>query len=58
MNDSFRLLDPVRQADAARQFTPGEFFWHGLAMSAILLAVLGLALVTLWPLLGMPVLIQ
>lgn len=40
------------------QFTPGEFFRHGLVMSAILLLVLGLAMVTFWPLLGMPVLAQ
>ena len=48
---------PNAIAYGSEQFTAGEFFWHGLAMSAILLAVLGLALVTLWPLLGMPVLI-
>ncbi|MCS6787398.1 MAG: SLC13 family permease [Thiobacillaceae bacterium] len=41
----------------SKQFTTGEFFKHGLAMSAILLIVLGLALLTLWPWLGMPILI-
>jgi len=40
----------------SRQFTTGEFFKHGMAMSAILLVVLGVAMVTLWPLLGMPIL--
>lgn len=40
----------------SRQFTPGEFFRHGVPVSLILLAVLGLALVTIWPWLGMPVL--
>jgi sodium-dependent dicarboxylate transporter 2/3/5 len=49
---------PNAIAYESKQFTPGEFFWHGLAMSAILLVVLGLALVTLWPLFGMPILIQ
>jgi solute carrier family 13 (sodium-dependent dicarboxylate transporter), member 2/3/5 len=47
---------PNAIAYESKQFTPGEFFWHGLAMSAILLVVLGLAMVTFWPLLGMPAL--
>jgi sodium-dependent dicarboxylate transporter 2/3/5 len=47
---------PNAIAYESKQFTPGEFFWHGLAMSAILLVVLGLAMVTFWPLFGMPVL--
>lgn len=42
----------------SKQFTTGEFFKHGVAMSVILLVVLGLAMVTLWPLLGMPILVQ
>jgi sodium-dependent dicarboxylate transporter 2/3/5 len=40
----------------SKQFTPGEFFKHGIPMSIILLVVLGLAMVTVWPMLGMPVL--
>jgi solute carrier family 13 (sodium-dependent dicarboxylate transporter), member 2/3/5 len=40
----------------SKQFSTGEFFKHGMAMSAILLVVLGVAMVTLWPLLGMPIL--
>jgi len=47
---------PNAIAYESKQFTPGEFFKHGLVMSAILLVVLGLALVTIWPLFGMPVL--
>jgi sodium-dependent dicarboxylate transporter 2/3/5 len=47
---------PNAIAYESKQFTPGEFFWHGLAMSAVLLFVLGLAMVTIWPLFGMPVL--
>lgn len=42
----------------SKQFTPGEFFRHGIPLSLILLAVLGLALVTLWPLQGMPILVN
>jgi sodium-dependent dicarboxylate transporter 2/3/5 len=49
---------PNAIAYESKQFTPGEFFWHGLAMSAILLVVLGLAMVTFWPLFGMPILAQ
>jgi sodium-dependent dicarboxylate transporter 2/3/5 len=47
---------PNAIAYESRQFTPGEFFKHGMVMSAILLVVLGAALATLWPLLGMPIL--
>jgi sodium-dependent dicarboxylate transporter 2/3/5 len=42
----------------SKQFTTGEFFKHGMAMSVILLVVLGVAMVTLWPLLGMPILVN
>jgi sodium-dependent dicarboxylate transporter 2/3/5 len=42
----------------SKQFTPGEFFKHGIPMSIILLVVLGLAMVTLWPMLGMPILVN
>jgi sodium-dependent dicarboxylate transporter 2/3/5 len=48
---------PNAIAYESKQFTPGEFFKHGLVMSAILLVVLGIALVTLWPLLGMQILV-
>ena len=41
----------------SKQFTTGEFFKHGLPMSLILLVVLGLAIATIWPLLGMPILV-
>jgi sodium-dependent dicarboxylate transporter 2/3/5 len=47
---------PNAIAYESKQFTPGEFFWHGLSMSAILLLVLGLAMVSFWPWFGMPVL--
>lgn len=42
----------------SKQFTTGEFFKHGMAMSIILLVVLGVALVTIWPMLGMPILVN
>jgi sodium-dependent dicarboxylate transporter 2/3/5 len=40
----------------SKQFTTGEFFRHGIPMSVLLLIVLGLAIMTLWPWLGMPIL--
>jgi sodium-dependent dicarboxylate transporter 2/3/5 len=46
---------PNAIAYESRQFTTGEFFKHGLLMSVVLLIVLGIALVTLWPMLGMPI---
>ncbi|MDZ4213766.1 MAG: SLC13 family permease, partial [Rhodocyclaceae bacterium] len=49
---------PNAIAYESKQFTPGEFFKHGLVMSAILLVVLGVALLTIWPLLGMSILAQ
>jgi sodium-dependent dicarboxylate transporter 2/3/5 len=47
---------PNAIAYEARQFTTGEFFKHGLVMSVVLMILLGIALVTIWPLLGMPIL--
>jgi sodium-dependent dicarboxylate transporter 2/3/5 len=41
----------------SKQFTTGEFFKHGLPMSLLLLVVLGLAIVTIWPMMGMPILV-
>jgi sodium-dependent dicarboxylate transporter 2/3/5 len=46
---------PNAIAYESRQFTTGEFFKHGLLMSVVLLIVLAIALVTLWPMLGMPI---
>ncbi|GAB6057449.1 SLC13 family permease [Desulfonatronum parangueonense] len=39
----------------SRQFTSGEFFITGLPASILLLAVVGLAVILIWPLMGMPV---
>jgi sodium-dependent dicarboxylate transporter 2/3/5 len=41
----------------SRQFTPGEFFRHGLLLSVFLLVILGVAISVMWPLLGMPILV-
>lgn len=42
----------------SKQFNPGEFFSHGMSMSIILLAVLDLAVATIWSLPGMLILVK
>jgi solute carrier family 13 (sodium-dependent dicarboxylate transporter), member 2/3/5 len=49
---------PNAIAYGSNQFTTGEFFKHGIPMSIILMVVLGISLFTIWPLLGMPILIK
>jgi len=49
---------PNAIAYESKQFTTGEFFKHGIPLSIILIVVLGLAIVTFWPLLGMPIQIK
>jgi sodium-dependent dicarboxylate transporter 2/3/5 len=39
----------------SRQFTAGEFFTYGTIASVILLVVLGVFVMVIWPLMGMPV---
>jgi len=39
----------------SKQFTSGEFFKCGIPASIILLVILGLTVLLLWPLMGMPV---
>lgn len=46
---------PNAIAYGSNQFTPGEFFKHGIPMSVILIVVLGISIVTIWPLFGMPI---
>jgi sodium-dependent dicarboxylate transporter 2/3/5 len=46
---------PNAIAYESKQFTTGEFFTHGLVMSLALMIVLAIALVTFWPMLGMPI---
>ena len=42
----------------SKQFSTGEFFKHGVPMSILLMVVLSLAVTVLWPLLGMPILVE
>jgi solute carrier family 13 (sodium-dependent dicarboxylate transporter), member 2/3/5 len=39
----------------SKQFTSGEFFMYGVPASVLLMAVVALACLVIWPLLGMPV---
>jgi len=39
----------------SRQFTSGEFFAYGIPASILLMAAVALAVLVIWPLLGMPV---
>ncbi|MFH7321051.1 SLC13 family permease [Desulfurivibrio sp. D14AmB] len=39
----------------SKQFTSGEFFAAGIPASILLMAVVGLAVILIWPLMGMPV---
>ncbi len=39
----------------SKQFTSGEFFMYGIPASLILMAVVALAILVIWPLLGMPI---
>ena len=41
----------------SKQFTTGEFFLYGIPASIILMAVVGLAVYVIWPLMGMPILV-
>jgi len=49
---------PNAIAYGSRQFTTGEFFGYGIPMSLILMVILGLAILIIWPLLGMPILLK
>ncbi|MDT8379460.1 MAG: SLC13 family permease, partial [Desulfotignum sp.] len=40
------------------QFTSGEFFGYGIPASIMLMALVALAVLLIWPLLGMPILIS
>jgi solute carrier family 13 (sodium-dependent dicarboxylate transporter), member 2/3/5 len=44
---------PNAIAYESKQFTPGEFFRHGLLLSVVLIAIIGVAILTFWPMLGM-----
>lgn len=47
---------PNAIAYASGQFTAGEFFKYGIVPSVLLMMILAIAMFTIWPLLGMPVL--
>jgi sodium-dependent dicarboxylate transporter 2/3/5 len=46
---------PNAIAYSSRQFTSGEFFMAGIPASILLLAMLGLMILLVWPLMGLPV---
>ena len=46
---------PNAIAYESKQFSTGEFFKHGIVMSVVLMGVLTVAILTLWPLCGMPI---
>jgi sodium-dependent dicarboxylate transporter 2/3/5 len=46
---------PNAIAYESKQFTTGEFFLYGIPASIILMLVIGIAVLFLWPLMGMPV---
>ncbi|MGE5239838.1 MAG: SLC13 family permease [Chloroflexota bacterium] len=47
---------PNAIAYESKQFSTGEFFRHGLLLSVALIAIIGVCMLTLWPVLGMPIL--
>jgi sodium-dependent dicarboxylate transporter 2/3/5 len=49
---------PNAIAYESRQFTSGEFFMAGIPASLLLIVVLAAFVLLLWPLMGMPILIQ
>jgi len=42
----------------SKQFTVGEFFMYGIPASVILMLVTGLAVYVIWPLMGMPTIVN
>jgi solute carrier family 13 (sodium-dependent dicarboxylate transporter), member 2/3/5 len=49
---------PNAIAYESKQFTTGEFFRHGLLLSVVLVAFIGIAILTFWPMLGMPTVLK
>ncbi len=47
---------PNAIAYESRQFTSGEFFMKGIPASIVLMIVLGFFVLTIWPIMGMPIL--
>ena len=52
---TYFLKRKVAIAYDSKQFTSGEFFMYGIPASLILMAVVALAILVIWPLLGMPI---
>jgi sodium-dependent dicarboxylate transporter 2/3/5 len=46
---------PNAIAYESKHFSTGEFFKHGIGMSVVLLVFLALMIVTIWPMMGMPI---
>ena len=46
---------PNAIAYESKQFSTGEFFRHGLLLSVVLVAFIGVAILTFWPMMGMPI---
>jgi sodium-dependent dicarboxylate transporter 2/3/5 len=46
---------PNAIAYASGQFSTGEFFKYGIIPSILLMIILAIAMFTIWPLLGMPI---
>ncbi|OQY00319.1 MAG: transporter [Desulfobacteraceae bacterium 4572_130] len=42
----------------SKQFTTGEFFKYGIPASIILMVIIAIAVLVIWPIMGMPILIQ
>jgi sodium-dependent dicarboxylate transporter 2/3/5 len=49
---------PNAIAYESKQFTAGDFFMTGIPASVVLLLVLLLFIVLIWPMMGMPILVQ
>jgi sodium-dependent dicarboxylate transporter 2/3/5 len=49
---------PNAIAYESKQFTSGEFFLYGIPASILLMIVLGLFIWVIWPLMGMPIVLQ
>lgn len=49
---------PNAMSYESKQFTTGEFFGAGIPASIVLLVVLTLAILTIWPIFGMPILVK
>lgn len=47
---------PNAIAYESKQFTTGEFFKHGILLSVLLVVIIGVLILTIWPLTGMPIL--